>query len=127
MKKSLMVSGMNFATEFINGLYKAVVKLGGNEEQMFDALKTGSEFISKCAELIVQKKDEAVEKILSLISSGESVVIDAVDGTETLANAKDVFVGYVDSDFRKYGTDEKGEGTGETSVNIYEMVQNSMF
>lgn len=127
-KKSAMVSGMNFATEFITDLFKAVVKLGGTEEQIFESLKTGSEFISKCAEMIVQKKDEIKDKILCLISGSEQIIIDAVDGSQTLAQAKkDVFNGYVDPDFKNYGTDNSGPRTDKTTVLVYEMGEDANF
>lgn len=53
MKKSVMVSGMNFGTEFLTNLYKEVVKKGGTEEMVFEALKTNSDLIPKFAEMIV--------------------------------------------------------------------------
>lgn len=127
VKKSSMVSGMNFATEFINDLFKTVVKLGGTEEQIFDAFKTGSEFIQKCAKIIVQTKDEIKDRILNLISSKESVVIDAVDGSQTLAQASDVFAENIGEDFTDYGTDKPGQATEKTNVLVYEMAKNANF
>lgn len=67
MKKSVMVSGMNFATEFLNNLYKEVVKIGGNEEQIFTALKTGSKAIPEIAKLIVGVAKEVLQSLSDLI------------------------------------------------------------
>ncbi len=67
-----------------------------------------------------QKKNE----FLKLLSGGESLVLDAVDGTETLAKAKDVF-SWIDPDFKNWGTDEKGPATKETSVAVYEVQASS--
>ena len=64
--------------------------------------------------------------ILNLLSRGESLVLDVVDGTETLANATDIFA-YIDSDFRNWGTDRKGPATKETNVAVYEMVKDATF
>ena len=53
MKKQLVVSGLNFGSEFFTTLYKKVMKFGGTEEQVFDAMKTESPLIEKWAEDIV--------------------------------------------------------------------------
>ena len=51
--------------------------------------------------------DVVVETILNLISGNESLILGAVDGTETLADAKDVFA-FIDPDFKNWGADEPG-------------------
>ena len=56
----------------------------------------------------------AENNILKLLSCGESLVLDALDGTETLANAKEIF-NYIDPDLINWGADEKGLATGETA------------
>jgi len=63
---------------------------------------------------------------LKLISGGESLVLDAVDGTETLANARDVFA-YIDPDLKNWGTDDKGSATEKASVVVYEMCGDATF
>ncbi len=55
MKKSQIVSGMNFGTEFLTCLYRQVLEIGGTEEQMFQKMKTGSTLIKKWARDIVSK------------------------------------------------------------------------
>ncbi|MDI6734170.1 MAG: hypothetical protein QMD50_01605 [Patescibacteria group bacterium] len=72
MKKSMVVSGMNFGTEFISNLYKAVIKRGGTEEQMFDAMKTNSGLTETVADLIVGIKKLAL-KYLALVQRGISI------------------------------------------------------
>jgi len=73
MKKSVMVSGMNFGTEFLNSLYKEVIRLGGNEEQIFTALKTNSKTIPEIAKLIVGTSKLALQ-YLRLIADGITIV-----------------------------------------------------
>lgn len=48
-----MISGMNFGTEILNNLYKAVIRIGGTEEQIFEKTKTGSSLYEKWAKDIV--------------------------------------------------------------------------
>jgi hypothetical protein len=67
------------------------------------------------------------ETFLRLISSEEALGLDAVDGTETLANAKEMFTGGIDPDFVNWGADEKGKATKETLVDVYEMEKNATF
>ena len=66
-------------------------------------------------------------KFLRLISSSVSLTVDAADGTEILADAKDVFPGGIDSDFINWGADEPGRFTAETPVDVYEMTQDATF
>lgn len=75
----------------------------------------------KFQHLLIETKD------LKLISSvGETLTIDACDGTEILADAKDVF-NYIDSDFRNWGADEPGQATEETPVAVYEIMKNGTY
>jgi len=66
-------------------------------------------------------------KFLWLISGGVSLTVDAVDGTEILADAKDVFPGGIDSNFINWGADEPGRSTAETPVDVYEMTKDSTY
>lgn len=70
------------------------------------------------------KKDDS---ILRLISKGETIIIDACDGSETLANANDVFKSGIDSDFKNWGTNKSGNATEDTAVQVREMVQDATF
>lgn len=71
------------------------------------------------------KKQE--NSILKLISGGETILIDACDGTETLAQAADTFESGIDSDFKNWDANKKGGATAEIAAQVYEMAQNAMF
>ncbi len=64
--------------------------------------------------------------ILRLISGDYSLTVDAVGGTENLANAKDVFTGDIDPEFKK-DADEIGNPTAETPVGVHEMIRGCDF
>jgi len=87
------------------------------------------ELIAKALQDIVEGRfhNTAVNKILRLISSEEHLTINAVDGKQTIAKAKDVFKSYIDDDFKNWGTDEKSSATEETAVNVYEMISDANF
>lgn len=70
--------------------------------------------------------ENLVNSILKLISAGEKIFIDAVDGSETILDAKDMF-GYIDSDFKGYGADEAGPATKVMPVDVYEMAKDATF
>ena len=53
----------------------------------------------------------------------KTVTLAATKGEVTLGQAGDVFLGFVDSYFETRGTIVSGEDTGETVVDVYEMVQ----
>lgn len=92
MKKSSMVSGMNFATEFLNSLYKEVLELGGTEEEIFTALKTGNKTIVEFAKLIVSSVAQPLSGFIPVMGLGW------VDPDITEAN---FYVQIEDTDSRK--------------------------
>jgi hypothetical protein len=65
--------------------------------------------------------------ITLLLSKGESILIDACDGKEILADAKDVFKSGIDSDFKNWNTNKPGKNTEETAVQVHEIVKDSTF
>ena len=46
---------------------------------------------------------------------------------DTIARSEEVFTGYIDSDFEKYGTDKKSPKTAETKVAVLEMDKDGTF
>lgn len=68
-----------------------------------------------------------VKGCLKLLSGDTVITIGATDGTETLAEAGDVFTGWVDDDFKNWKTNKPGKATGETPVQVYEMAENADF
>lgn len=68
-KKSNMIKGTVFAAEFLRQLFKAVVKLGGTEKQIYYALKTDSSMIDEFAKLIVGSVITVKKNILHIIAS----------------------------------------------------------
>lgn len=90
MKKSMTVSGMNFGTEFISNLYKAVIKRGGTEEQMFDAMKTGSGLAEKFADLILGTKKLTL-KHLALVQESIQITVDAFSKSSFFSNGPKLY------------------------------------
>ncbi|MCD6149593.1 hypothetical protein J7J13_02290 [bacterium] len=77
-----------------------------------------------------------INKFLKLISdnrklggNGGKPVINGCDGSEIIANVKDIpaFIEFVDPNFKKWGADEKGPATEETLVQVYEMRRDGTF
>lgn len=125
--KSNLVRGLLFGAEFFTEVQKELKAIGLTEEKMFEVVeskfKTASGLAREVVKLIIKEVSNA---FLKLISGNESLVIDSVDGKETLANAKDLFA-YIDSDFKNWGADEKGSATKETPVCVYEMTKDATF
>jgi len=70
----------------------------------------------------VSKKENS---ITLLLSKGESIIIDACEGKETLADAKDVFKSGIDPDFKNWNTNKPSKNTEETAVQVHEIVKDS--
>jgi len=64
---------------------------------------------------------------LRLLSASEEIIISETDGTKTLANATDVFTGYISPDFTNSGLDVPSEARPKTPVRVYELVKNGRF
>lgn len=75
---------------------------------------------------IIEGNFSGRSEFLKLISGGEHLVIDPVDGSEILAEAKDVFT-YIDPDFQNWKVDEPGSATEEISACVYERVNDATF
>jgi hypothetical protein len=57
----------------------------------------------------------------------EPIIIPACDGKRTLAQATDVFRGWLDPDFKNWRTDKPGKATPETPTDVYELRRNATF
>lgn len=71
--------------------------------------------------------DRKENKILRLISQDKKVIIKACDGTQTLANAKNVFRSGIDPDFKNWGLDNSSAATVETVAEVYELIKDANF
>jgi len=96
-------------------------------------LKSGSPIDPESVALALQDVVEGrfskkkANSILKLISKGELLLIDAINGKETLAQAEDIFPSGISFDFKKWETDQPGDATEETPVQVYEMTQDATF
>ncbi len=70
-----------------------------------------------------RKKENAILKL----SKGDPIIVDACDGTETLAQAKETFKSGIDGDFKKWGTNKPSISTEDTAVQVHEMVKDATF
>lgn len=62
---------------------------------------------------------ESRNQILTRIHAGAEIA--ATSGYETIARATDIFTGYLDPDFVRWNTDERGVATGPAKADVYEM------
>ena len=61
---------------------------------------------------------------LNIITNG--VIIDATDGTETLASAHDLF-SFISPDFTNWGCDKVEQATLEILVDVYEQIEDATY
>ncbi|HUD04093.1 MAG TPA: hypothetical protein VMR73_01210 [Candidatus Paceibacterota bacterium] len=101
-----------------------------SKESLQRVIAKGDELTTAVSDFIQAKIRElgaAIKSCLKLISGGKSIVIGETDGKETLAKAKDLFTGFLDGDFKAYGTDHPAAPTKAMPVEVYEMVENADF
>jgi hypothetical protein len=93
-------------------------KIVGNPGAIFDF------FDGLFAEEAVQK---ATPSILKLLSTDETLTIEALNGKEFIYGDKKVFKSYIDDDFKNLKLDKASEATKEISVQVHELVENATF
>jgi len=88
--------------------------------------KTMQAYIERRNPFESKKKEN---KILRLISGGHNLVLDPTDGTEVLADAENLFTGYISPNFKDKNWDANGpsQPTQEMPVEVYEIKENSDF
>lgn len=72
-------------------------------------------------------KKPVLNSYLRLISGDEHLTISARDGNRTITKAKKTFKSYIDSDFSNWDLDKKGTSTGETRVQVHELIKDANF
>lgn len=123
-----IVSAMGVFMAIISSLAELVKKFGGSMENIYRlATPEGIGKLEAIARIIAGGAEKIKNEFLKLISGGETLVLDAVDGSEVLADAADMFTAGIDSDFRSRGADEPGQPTPSTPVEVYEMEKNATF
>lgn len=75
----------------------------------------------------IKETTEAKPSITRLISGGETIMIEALDGTEYISDAKKTFKSFIDGDFKNLGLNQFGPATTETLLDISEMVGDGTF
>lgn len=65
--------------------------------------------------------------ILQLISGGEKLMIEALDGKAYISDAKKTFKSFIDSDFKNWGLNQSGLATAETLLDVSEMTGDGTF
>lgn len=57
-----------------------------------------------------------------IVFTDKNFMIEALDGSQYISNAKEIFKSYIDGNFKRYGFNKRGKVTRETLVDIYQMV-----
>lgn len=81
------------------------------------------EFVKK---LLAEMAENATDR-LKLISGAETLTLSPTDGNEIIAEAGDLFKGYLDSDFVNWNTNVKGNPTEAQNVQVHEMTKDGTF
>lgn len=115
----------------MNQLANKFTKVGWDEARVTQLGQANAQKFRAIEEILDGKSlEEAIKAAVATSEVGqntshlrflESVTLAPTTGSTTLAEAEDVFTGYLDSDFRNWGTNKFGQDTVETTVDIHEM------
>jgi len=104
-------------------------KFARKQNDWFRRVREGSldpKEVEDVVQMIIDRGGE--NKILSRLYSGETVLVGATDSTETIANSGKIFNGFLDKNFKKWGTNKpSGRSTEPTPARVYELQQNATF
>ena len=101
-----------------------------NKQNVEQVRARGNEVVAGVTRIVKEKFAEIAENtagIVKLISGAETLELDETDGQATIAQAKNVFLGYIDSDFNGWGCDVQSEPTKKTQVAVHEMIKDGTF
>jgi hypothetical protein len=129
-KSELAEKGMTLAQigqKYVHG----ILDNGGTDEDatriLTDMLLTRNLALVTLGKADIVPKPELVVSCCRSLSKGKKVIIGATNGRATIAEAKDTFPGYIDSDFVNYGTNIPGQPTKKMRVEVLELVQDRTF
>jgi hypothetical protein len=92
--------------------------------------ESGQEWLSELKRFLRKENcwtGVVAKSILKLVSAGETSIIEACDGRQTIARAKKVFASGIDNDFENWGLDNPGEATPEIMPQVYELAEDATF
>ncbi|NCN99687.1 hypothetical protein GW920_00975 [Candidatus Falkowbacteria bacterium] len=75
----------------------------------------------------IAKNEVDTGEILRLVPQIKPGFIQACDGSQTIADAKDIFLSGIDSEFIDWGTNVPGPATAVTPFEIYDLVKDATF
>jgi hypothetical protein len=105
-------------------------------EMLVEKIKDGESLFYKALQKLIYSTEEELDdflkrritsqvagEILRLISSNCSLALRALDGSRLIYDADKTFVQCIDQDFVKWGTNNPGISTLETSIQVHEMIK----
>jgi len=90
------------------------------------AIQNTEEALALWAEAIKNRVKNRTS-ILQVISRGEKLMVEALDGQVYISDAKRVFKSYIDGDFKNWGLNQSGPATAETLLDVSEMTSDGTF
>jgi len=106
---------------------KSAQELAGLQVDLLQRLRNGNmswEQIDWFRNLSFEEREASMDKqsemvlYLKLLSGAETLTLDALDGKETLVNAKEVFSTGIDDHFNNWGTNKPGIATKGQVVDV---------
>ena len=123
------MSFQNLTRGEVHAGFSALARMGADEDDWRE-MTNNEDVARRVVEQLQQYKttsDEPIKprSILSRIVTG--LALPATKGKRLLSQQKDLFPGWIDSDFTNYGCDVAGEAKPETQVDVYELAEDATF
>jgi hypothetical protein len=122
---------VNELKDFTRGQIDAVLMKIGQDVGMSTAegvraFLAGKLIVTKVTEVVKEKVFDHVSPSLHLFTP-EPLTLTPTDGSQTIAKAGKFFTGYLDLNFKKWGTNVSSHSTKETKVEVHELIKDGNF
>jgi len=125
-KKASFGQGLELANILNKAIANAVKKTGASSDDVQKIIGK-PDVIYKCIENLFLDVVVKNPSILKLISAGEKIMVEALNGKELISKAKMIFTSYIDTEFTHLKLNEASVATPETFLDVYEIVNTATY
>lgn len=119
--------GLELATIVNKAIASAVKKNKTDEDKIQEVVGKPGIIFEFFETLFAVNQEKKNLSILKVISGGEKIMIEALDGKAYISDAKKTFKSGIDGDFKNWGLNQSGPATVEILLDVHEIIGDGKF